>query len=142
MSAPTPVSSEYMRSLKAKNDEMKRLAEIEKWIKNIYNQALNAATTSGDTSYRFELPDDQHAFIRNVVALKKDMTIPHQDFFRTNVQDILRGLQCLFPDCNVERTTLSRGQDGNMYDITKIDDKLLPFINVQANKDYIIIDWS
>ena len=124
MSAPTPVSREYMRNLKAKNDEMKRLAEIERWIKNIYNQALNAATTSGDTSYRFQI----------------QQAVP--DFFATNIQDIIRGLQCLFPDCNVERTTLSRGQDGKMYDISKIEEKLLPFIDKRYNQDYIIIDWS
>lgn len=142
MSAPTPVSREYMRSLKAKKDETQRLAEVENQIKHIYNQALNAAATSLDTSYRFELPDDQYAFIRSVVSLKKEMTIPHQDFFRTNIYDILRGLQCLFPDCKVERVTLARAQDGKMYDISKLGDKVLPFINRLETQDYIIIDWS
>lgn len=125
MSAPTPVSREYMRNLKAKNDEMKRLAEIEKWIKDIYTLAIRSATNSVDTSYQLQI-QNHHS----------------QDFVRTNIQDILRGLQCLFPDCTVKFTKLSRAQDGKMYDISKMDEKILPFIKAGETQDCIVIDWS
>ena len=128
MSAPIPVTRDYMRNLKAKNDEMKRLAEIESYIKNIYTHAINTATTTNYTSYQFQI--QQH------------ITRNGPDFARTNMQDIIRGLQCLFPDCTVEFTILTRAQDGKMYDISKMDEKILPFINSGATQDCIVIDWS
>jgi hypothetical protein len=129
MSAPTPVTRDYMRNLKAKNDEMKRLAEIENCIKYIYGHAINTATNTNYTSYQFQI--QEYNFGRN-----------GPDFMRTNKQDILRGLQCLFQDCTVEFTQLSRAQDGKMYDISKIDEKILPFIKAGGTQDCIVIDWS
>jgi hypothetical protein len=37
---------------------------------------------------------------------------------------------------------LSRGNDGKMYDITNIDEKMRPFINRNYDRTYIVIDWS
>jgi hypothetical protein len=34
------------------------------------------------------------------------------------------------------------GQDGNMYDISKMDEKVLAFIDKRHNQDCIVIDWS
>ena len=129
MSAPIPVTRDYMRSLKAKNDEIKRMAEIEKCIKDIYTLAINTATNTNYTSYQFQI--QEYIIGRN-----------SPDFARTNIQDILRGLQCLFPDCTVEFIKLARAQDGKMYDISKMDEKILPFIKAEGTQDCIVIDWS
>jgi hypothetical protein len=32
-------------------------------------------------------------------------------------------------------------KDEKPYDISKIDEKTLPFINVKNSKPYIVIDW-
>jgi hypothetical protein len=56
--------------------------------------------------------------------------------------DILTGLQELFPGCDVTHTILSRGTDGKMYDISKLDEKVLPFVNRALDQSYIVVDWS
>jgi hypothetical protein len=56
--------------------------------------------------------------------------------------DILAGLKELFPGCDVTHTLLSKGTDGKFYDISKLDDKVLPFVNRALDRSYIVIDWS
>ena len=61
---------------------------------------------------------------------------------KDNIFDILSRLRSLFPDSSVEFKSLSRGQDGKMYDIAHIDEKMRPFINGRFNQDVIVVDWS
>ena len=63
-------------------------------------------------------------------------------FFENNKDDIINGLKILFPDCSIDYKMLSRGNDGQMYDITNIDEKMRPFINRQHDQAHIVIDWS
>jgi hypothetical protein len=56
--------------------------------------------------------------------------------------DILSGLQALFPDCIVSHTLLCKGTDGKFYDISTLDEKVLPFVNRALDQSFIVIDWS
>jgi hypothetical protein len=55
---------------------------------------------------------------------------------------ILDGLRLVFPECLVEHATLVRAQDGKLYDISKLDEKMIPFIDMQQRTEYIVVDWS
>jgi hypothetical protein len=37
---------------------------------------------------------------------------------------------------------MAKGSDGKMYDISKIDDSILPLINSVNKESYIVIDWN
>jgi len=51
------------------------------------------------------------------------------------MEEILSGLQALFPDCYVTHTMMSAGTDGKMYDVSKM-------YCVTEGKECIVIDWS
>jgi hypothetical protein len=56
--------------------------------------------------------------------------------------DILAVLQELFPDSSVTHAILTCDADGKLYDISKLDDKMLPYVNRALDESYIVIDWS
>ena len=56
--------------------------------------------------------------------------------------DILDGLRILFPDSTVEYSLFVRGKDGQMHDLSKMDEKMRPFVNMQKSQNNIVIDWS
>ena len=120
-----PVSREYLLGLKVKTDEKNRIQQVQQYAQNIYSQVEQIATTTTQT--RFQQPVQNH----------------HQHFsMRDIMPDVLDKLRGLFPDSKVDVKSLSRGQDGKMYDIADIDDRMKPFINIQFNQDFIVIDWS
>ena len=129
----TPILREKLRGLKAEEEERalimketQRLSQVERCVKQLYNDAINYAKTNTNTSYTYMLPQRNNG----------------QDFHRDNMVDILHELRHLFPDCSIKNTTLSRGQDGKMYDISTMDEKLRPFIDSRYNQETIIIDWT
>ena len=126
----TPMSKESMRNLKAEQDEENRNKKIKEIVSNIYNSAIYMAKTTLNTSFHHEIP-------------KSNQTTNNLDIFYINNKDeIVKILQELFTDCSVSFSILSRGNDGKMYDISKMDEKVIPFINRQFDKSYIVIDWS
>ena len=137
-----PMSLIMMKESKSLNDQViremlaeKRVKAIKAIIRSIYCNARRTAETTDDLSYKYPLPSNpQHTGIVQ----------PSQsaEFHKTNMDDILDGLRDLFPGCSVLNTTLSRGQDGKMYDISNINEKIRPFINTQQSQQYIVIDWS
>ena len=144
MEALVPISRDMMRDLKAQKDEEKRqvleknrIYGIKTIILTIYSSARRIAETTDDLSYAYPLP---------TMYAREEGTTVHpsrsSEFHTTNMDDILGGLWDLFPDCSVLNTTLSRGQDGKMYDISKMDEKIRPFIDTRKSQEYIVIDWS
>jgi len=126
----TPMSKESMQKLKAEEDEKNRNNKIKEIISNIYNSAIYTAKKTSNTSFQYEIP-------------KSNQTTNNLDIFIMNNRDeIIKILQELFTDCSVSFSILSRGNDGKMYDISKMDEKVIPFINRQFDKSYIVIDWS
>jgi hypothetical protein len=120
-----PVSRAYLLGLKAQTDEENRIRHVEQYVSNIYSQAKQTARTTTQTSFQYKVLQETGSFA-----------------FRDSIFDILARLRSLFPDSSIEYKSLSRGQDGKMYDIVNIDERMKPFINPRHNQDVIVIDWS
>jgi hypothetical protein len=123
-----PMTRDELQGLKVKTLEEKRRAYIHQQIEQIYRAVKHHASgqPSGirqdcDTSYKYAV---------------------QQGLEKTTIADIVNGLQEVFPDCSVMHTLLARGKNGKLYDISKIDDTILPLINVALNESYIVIDWT
>jgi hypothetical protein len=135
-----PLSREYLRRLKAQTDEKNRIFFIDQQVQQIYLKVKQTAETTTNTSFKQEVPNinlkvyEQHKQQTGTIH-------PHQ-YFRDNIEDIINKLKEIFPDSSVEFKRLSRGQDGKMYDIKDIDEKMKPFINISLNQDFIIVDWT
>ena len=124
-----PMNRESMLGLKAKKDEEMRLEKIKIRVKYIYTQAVYHAENFKSTFYNYHI-DQWHN--------------PNADnlFYMNNMEEILRDLQNLFPDCRVKYTKMFEGSDGKMYDILENDSNILPLISPQHIYESIVIDWS
>ena len=126
MQSMEPITREELHGLKAKAIEDRRRAYVSQQINHIYQAVMTHAKgqdprQDSQTSYK-------HAVQPNLE--------------KTTISDILNGLQQLFPDCSVVHTLMARGRNGKLYDISKIDDTILPLIDVALNESYIVIDWT
>ena len=99
----------------------KYTVNIQEIVSHIYNDVINHAKHSIEPIYHFEIPNK---------------------FYIENMNEIVYNLQKLFPDSNITHTLLSKGSDGKLYDIAKIDDTILPLVNTTLDHSYIVIDWS
>jgi hypothetical protein len=164
MSQPVPMSREEMRNLKAETDEKARMAKVNTIVRNIYGYATRQAMSCVTTSYEHLLPQSQTVSCQQATKralatknmTKKEEQFEQQsamfaaavtttnicEFHAKNMADILRLLQELFPGCIVMNKQLVMGQDGKMYDMALMDEKVLPFVNQSQSKEYIVIDWS
>ena len=138
----TPVSRDVLRGLKAQRDEVNRIKRVNERISIIYQGAIKAAEMTTDT--KFQHPYQTHRICTGRVLEEGsiDTEMKRLELNNRDMVEILSGLQALFPDCTVEHTKLARGQDGKMYDVSKLDIKALPFINRQQTQEFIVIDWS
>lgn len=114
-----------MRGLKAETEEKVRMTRVNEIVKDTYGHAIYQARSGISTSYH-----------QNVTGRDEEK------FILSNMTDILKGLQELFPGCLVMKQRLVMGQDKKMYDMAFMDEKLLPFIDHSFSKDYIVIDWT
>jgi hypothetical protein len=132
MTTPIPMLRYQMRSLKARTDEENRLIGIERYVKIMYDAAVQSARTSTNTQWTLDFHNGQGG---NMYDGK---------FMITNIDDILKRLQVLFPDCSVEfkTVTMAMGPDKQMHDISTLDEKALMFIGNRQVKQCIIIDWT
>ena len=117
----TPLTRETLRGLKAQNDEKERLYQVSRIVHQIYGTAVRTAEKTGATSYKYNVVD------------------PFQIW---NMPDILDGLRILFPDSIVEYSLFVRGNDGQMHDLSKMGEKVRPFVNMQQAENNIVIDWA
>jgi hypothetical protein len=149
-----------MQELKSQKEEEIRQARIKSIVHEIYKEAVQVAEKTVDSSYNHEIPSTQMApnpiSYRNqmksdYLMRKKQIATPFQHaytqggpdpFHIKNMPDILDGLRNLFPDCAVSHTLLCQAKDGKMYDIAKLDDAVLPFVDRALDQSYIVIDWS
>lgn len=120
-----PLTRNYLLGLKAQTDEENRVKIVQQYVQQIYNQVKQTATTTPETHYQQRV--DHHTGHFSM---------------RNNMSDILDRLRAMFPDSRVDFKSLSRGQDGKMYDIADIDERMKPFINPQLNQGFIVVDWS
>lgn len=125
MSQLEPMSRYAMRRLKAETEEKVRMTRVNEIVKDTYGDAIYQARSGISTCY-----------YQNVTGRDEEK------FILSNMTDILKGLQELFPGCHVMKQRLVRGQDKKMYDMAFMDEKALPFIDHSFSKDYIVIDWT
>jgi hypothetical protein len=134
-----------MRYLKTKVDEETRVKRVDSIVRGIYTYTIGAAE-KGETSFKMEIPKTQQIITTTDPQVKQMLTSRHvfasDPFFLQNMTHILSGLQQLFPGCTVSNSTLSQGTDGKFYDISTLDEKVLPFINRALDQSFIVIDWS
>lgn len=126
-----PLTREYLRGLKAQTDEETRIRNVQNYAQQIYRRVEQTAKSATQTCYQQQIePDNGNTH--------------HHGYFnvRYNMSDILDKLQGMFPDSKVNFKSLSRGQDGKMYDIADIDERMKPFIDTRYNQDFIVVDWS
>jgi hypothetical protein len=115
-------SKEYLQKLKSIKDEAFRIQNINNLINRIYFDVIRQAETTNNTVYQFNMH-------RQEIDIKD---IPY----------IITELQNYYTGCIVKYTALVRGRDGKMYDISKMDSSILPFVDINQKNDYIVIDWS
>ena len=149
------LSREAMRGLKAQTDEENRLKTVAMFVNNLYSEAVRTAKMTEKTLYAWRIPQDPWCpyVVKNGRALRPPPAATLPDIvqqrcnkcvneFTTSMADILKGLQELFPDCLVEHKILTRGSDGKMHDIPKMDKAVLQFVCSDNQQSYIVIDWS
>jgi len=151
-----------MQELKSQKEEELRQGQIKKIVEEIYADAVNIASTSIASSFNFKIPTHNYVPFdirasRNIFDVRASRNIMTQreslekqrlsnplynTFHINNMSDILAGLRSLFPDCAVSHTLLCQAKDGKMYDVAKLDDAVLPFVDRALDHSYIVIDWS
>lgn len=134
-----PIPLEAMRQSKAEEDEKQYRKTIKDIITKIYTQAVQAAKTS-TTSYRCK---SDPCYLANLVGLMRTQFIVRDD----TLTEILGALRELFPGCRVTHSKMAKGINGQMHDISQMDElttKLIQMkvINVNETEEYIVIDWS
>jgi hypothetical protein len=157
-----------MRELKAKLEEEAHLQRIKQCIGGIHHQAV-AFAQRGDSSFNFPIPFDMSPRPKKTIQVaqapqkmivsKKEALFdaqmssyqaaqaaaagrPSDPFYIENMPDILSGLQELFPGCTISHSIMCQGTDGKLYDISTLDEKVLPFVNRALYQSFIVIDWS
>ncbi len=136
----TPLSREYLRSLKTKQDEESKEKKIVGFVQTIYESSVNFAKTNSDTIFKYNISSYFHMILhRNPNMVTHDNVIEYMD-------EILRRLRILFPDSRVEYKKISivRGRDGKDYDLSIIDDTVRQFIDIRlaTTTENIVIDYS
>lgn len=130
-----PISRDSLRGRKAAKDEEVLWEKLKHCVTQLHTAILRKAESSTDTFYHYQLPSFP-------ISKETRLPVPGPEFYRDNMKLILDELQLLFPDCLVEHATLIRALDGKLYDISKINEKMLAFINRQQSAEYIVVDWS
>lgn len=128
-----PVSRDRLRMMKIEEDEKKRQEEVNRIVGMIYGSVIGSAKSKSDTFYQYPIPSSQVRHTHQII---------YDEFFMKNLDEVLDRLRSLFPDCSVDKKTLSRGNDGKMYDISKMDTSFLPFVNHSYDQSFIVVDWS
>jgi len=131
-----------MQMLKAKKDEMIRVETVKGIINVIYTNAIQAAETKGHTFYSLDIDPCHMKEYMNHSGQFKDRASLEYKFYKDNMDEILSGLQKLFPGSTVKLSNMCTGNDGKRYDISTMDEKMLPFINQKNAFECIVVDWS
>jgi len=136
----TPISRNSMRILYEQTLDKERKDKIYQIVSEIYNRAIHVAKNTTNLQYFHMLPEAPHELKKGHPDYEISL-----EFYKTNMPEILAGIQSLFYDCSVENKvmTLAIRSDGKKYDISNIDKHLKPFVmNQEKSREYIIIDWS
>jgi len=122
-----PVSRESLQGLRAKKIEESRIFKLKQIVNQIY---VNVTSTAGSSL------ESKYMFPASSIGRENDV------LYEKNLTDIISGLQTLFPECSVKYVSLIQGSDGKMHDISNIEKNVLPFVNINNQIKYIVVDWS
>lgn len=151
MSLPTPMSRSMMQELKSQKEEEARHEKIKNIVRIIYNGAYTSAKNGQDSSYNYPIPlvNTQVHLTPNIPCLSRpgiSFPAPYKKssdpFYVENMPYILNSLQNLFPECTISHSIMTKAKDGKLYDVSKLDDIVLPFVDCALEQSYIVIDWS
>ena len=131
-----PVSRQEMRKMKEYTDEQIRLERVREIVRKIYNAALDTARLTTNSSYEFSIPLKRPNDSQRIIHEEPN------EFYIANMEVILKNLSSLFPECKVTHGILSRGYDGKLYDISRIDEAILHKISGVIPNSFIVVDWS
>jgi len=161
-----PIPLEVMKQSKEEEDEKQYRKAIKDIITNIYTQAVQRAktsTTSHDQGVGVPVGRRERAYIQPHVQAPAPQTTSYnhpihlhqtqRSAMSTHIKsidtltEVLSALRELFPGCSVTHSKMARGTNGQMHDITQMDDvttKLIEMkvININDIAEYIVIDWS
>ena len=133
-----PISAKEMGVLKQKKKEKERLSTLKRLLKLIYDATLNYGEKSIGTRYIYKsiVPFCQHNEFYN----------HNETFIKDNLNDIMTGLERLFPDCDIEYKLYSSNRKGNMHDITDLDTTHKLLVHYLSDgtclESRFIIDWT
>jgi hypothetical protein len=118
-----PINIKKMQELKQNENKINTI------VTTIYDDTVCIAKVSNETLYNYQIPFNEE-------------TQSSDNFYIQNIDTILNKLKELFPECSVSHTLLAKGKNGKLYDISKINDDILPLIDTTLKQSYIVIDWS
>lgn len=118
----SPVSRDALLRGNAKVVEETHNANIKMIVGAIYNSTINISQTTTETIFYYPISGNE--------------------FCIKNMGEILSHLKVLFPGCSVIHTLIAIGKDGKYYDISKINDEVLPILEKALDSSFIVIDWS
>lgn len=145
-----PVTRDELKQLKIQADEEKRKVEIASAINELYDMIVQRATGSTDTTMQFTVIEDPNMRIMNAHQIQKYRQSIHLQLSRTSTiiitdelrGDVVSGLRELFPDSKIDYKVVAQAPDGKMYDVSKMDATLTPFIHSSKTNTVIDVDWS
>ena len=97
---------------------------IDRIAQKMYRNVLNSAKNKGIKRMKYRIRDNVKIFY-----------LAHIDKIINRVQELLK-------DCTVKHTIVSRGKDGRLYDISEVDESILPLLTTVENDSYIFINCS
>jgi len=118
-----PINLKKMQELKQNKNKINTI------VTTIYDDTVCITKVSNETLYNYQIPFNEE-------------TQSSDNFYIQNIDTILNKLKELFPECSVSHTLLAKGKNGKLYDISKINDDILPLIDTTLKQSYIVIDWS
>ena len=133
-----PITAKEMSDLKQKKKEKERLSILKRLLKLIYDATVNYGEKSVGTRYIYKaiVPFCQHNEFYN----------HNETFIKDNLNDIMAGLEHLFPDCDIQYKLYSANSKGNMHDITGLDEVHKMFVHLLSEgtclESRFIIDWT
>jgi len=133
------MSLKAMQEFKVEEDKKQYNKAIKDIITIFYKEAVQAAKT-GSSSYRCRSDPRYLAHLAGVM--------PTQFIIRDDtLTQILSVLRELFPGCRVSHSKMAKGINGQMHDISQMDElttKLIEMsvIDIRQTEEYIVLDWS
>lgn len=147
-----PITRDELKQLKIQADEEKHNVEIACAIKELYDMVVQRATGTTDTTMRITVIEDPNMGRMNAHQIQKYRQSLQQQLSQTSTviitenlrENVVSGLRELFPDSKIEYkvVVMARAPDGKMYDVSKMDAALRPFISASQTNTVIHVDWS